>query len=67
MTHLPRAYYFSSHFRRLSIAALILFLPIELLRRSRKKHIAAAVEGGFDGVLDDTNKKSVPSNLGTLS
>lgn len=32
-----------------------LFLPIELLCRSRKKHIAAAVEGGFDGILDDTD------------
>lgn len=30
-------------------------LPIELRCRSRKEDIAAAVEGGFDGVLDDTN------------
>ena len=46
---------------------LSLFLPIELLGGSRKEHIAAAVEGGFDGILDYTDKKSVPSNLGTLS
>ena len=32
-----------------------LFLTIELLRCSRKEHITAAVEGGFDGVLDDTD------------
>ena len=32
-----------------------LSLPIELLCRSRKEHITAAVKGGFDGVLDDTN------------
>ena len=37
---------------------LSLFLPIELLGGSRKEHIAAAVEGGFDGVLDDTDDES---------
>lgn len=37
-----------------------LSLPIELLRCSRKEHIAAAVEGGFDGVLDDTDGKDRP-------
>ena len=35
-----------------------LSLPIELLCRSRKKHIAATVEGGFDGVLDDTDDEA---------
>ena len=35
-----------------------LFLPIELLCCSRKEHIAAAVEGGFDGVLDNTDDKT---------
>ena len=37
------------------IIIFFLFLPIELLCHSRKKHIAAAVEGGFDGGLDDTD------------
>jgi len=30
-------------------------LPVELLCRSREKRIAVAVEGGFDGVLNDTD------------
>lgn len=33
-------------------------LPIELLCGSRKKYIAAAVEGDFDGVLDDADDES---------
>ena len=37
-----------------------LFFPIELLCRSRKEHIAAAVEGGFDGVLNDTDGEDRP-------
>lgn len=37
---------------------LSLSLPIELLCRSRKKHIPAAVEGGFDGILDDTDDEA---------
>ncbi len=36
------------------IVALILFLPIELLCRSRKKHIAATIKRRLYGVLDDT-------------
>jgi len=35
-----------------------LFLPIELLGSSRKEHIAAAIKGGFDGVLDDTDDET---------
>ena len=35
-----------------------LFLPIELLCRSPKEHIPTAVEGGFDGVLDDTDDET---------
>ena len=46
---------------------LSLSLPVELLCRSRKKHITATVKRRFYRILDDTNKKSVPSNLGTLS
>lgn len=43
---------------RVQNAALFLFLPIELFCCSRKKHIAAAVEGGFDGVLDDSDDEA---------
>ena len=40
------------------IIAFSLFLPIELLGGSRKKYITAAVEGGFDGVLNDTDDET---------
>lgn len=42
---------------------LSLSLSIELLCRSRKKHIAATVEGGFDGVLDDTDDEADSDRL----
>jgi len=40
------------------IIIFFLSLPIELLCRSREEYIAAAVEGGFDGGLDDTDVES---------
>lgn len=39
------------------------FLPIELLRCRRKEHITAAVEGGFDGVLNDTDDEADSDRL----
>jgi len=38
--------------------AVVVFLPIELLGGGGKEHIAAAVESGFDGVLDDTDDEA---------
>lgn len=37
---------------------LSLSLPVDLLGGSRKENITAAVEGGFNGVLDDTNEET---------
>lgn len=42
---------------------ILLFLPIELLRSSRKEDIAAAVEGGFNGVLNDTDDETDSDRL----
>lgn len=53
-------------FADVSIFLFSLFLPIELLCRSRKEHIAAAVEGGFDGVLDDTEDETYSDLLHSL-
>ena len=56
--HMPRACCLLRISGDIIACFLSLFLPIELLRSSRKKHIAAAVEGGFDGILDDTDDES---------
>ena len=58
---MPRACSFLRITGRYYRPLLSLFLPIELLNRSRKEHIAAAVEGGFDGVLDDRAIRHPPS------
>ena len=39
------------------------FLPIEILGSSGKEHIAAAVEGSFYGVLDDTDDETDSDSL----
>ncbi|MBQ6984756.1 MAG: hypothetical protein IJQ20_07510 [Paludibacteraceae bacterium] len=54
----PRLIFTSSHTGRYYRPLLSLSLPIELLCHSCKEHIAAAVEGGFDGGLDDTEDES---------
>ena len=49
---------FQAIVNRRSYFLFSLSLPIELLRRSRKEHIAAAVDGGFDGVLNDADEET---------
>ena len=44
--------------RNISVIGSCVFLPIELLCSSRKEHIPTAVEGGFNGILDDTDDET---------